>query len=727
MCVTYLQKPTRDMAQPGNIRANTPLTETQSRAHTWGVELECIFAFHRKRLEKVLQTYTEDLRPEIDEGPERAHDRILQKVKSNEFDDANQCRTKWPSWLLRVPKSDRAFRLSRKLGDHSNEVGWTFWERLQFREGEDDLKAKPVYRTYALEPLLIAQDVLSEKQLTPRIIGGKIQHYGGHLDANDFDEIFNATYHAPVRSMLFSSLEAAVLAEHKDKFKYDEWIVTRDFSVPPATQREIVAALGLPEGDRKEWNSDGVELVSKKYDYAELDVGCQKLAQYLAQFRHAGLSEPLRGTPADAEEEGDSRGTTDDLPKPTGDTVDTGQIRTWGAFDSVFAGTHVHIGLDWTLEEGVDFDFLRHFAFLLISNEQLISGLHAFRRHGKLTSFTPVDAVFTPAEVRHRTRSEYEEDRMKELAEKYISQHSIWSNQSSFMKYNKKAEGNTCQTQQDAANILFSDGTDHLEIFRMFQREMADFVPAHGVLVDLHRIANWYKYSCMSEGERAYSPLPICTIEFCQHGCTLDAEEVKHWVKFLFALVRLAEKRAKQTTDYFNVPLQPLSAYESRVEREMAKHPPVPLTMEAFCSGKNLDPDREEIDYWKARVEQYADSKQTYFATTEERRRRRRERKARFGIQLTPTERAALESAPGASEYERMTRQELLAMIKDRLGTDMGRDVDQRRIKRLNAVSKRDLVKMAVRMDTKLRADGEYIPPANADENTTGRRKALLP
>jgi len=195
----------------------------------------------------------------------------------------------------------------------------------------------------------------------------------------------------------------------------------------------------------------------------------------------------------------------------------------------------------------------------------------------------------------------------------------------------------------------------------------------------------------------------------------------------LFALVRLAEKRAKQTTDFFNVPLQPVVDYSGRVEYELAKYPLAPLTVESFCSRKNLDLDREEIDYWKARVDEYAGSKRTYFATTEERRRKRRERKARFGKRLTLTERAALEAAPDASEYERMTRQELIAMIKGRLGTDLGRDIDTRRIKRLNAVSKRDLIKMAVRMDNKLRTDGQYIPAADSDEERTDRRKALLP
>lgn len=140
--------------------------------------------------------------------------------------------------------------------------------------------------------------------------------------------------------------------------------------------------------------------------------------------------------------------------------------------------------------------------------------------------------------------------------------------------------------------------------------------PAHGALVDLSRLFKQYQYSHQSPGERD-GPPPICTIEFRQQGCTLDAVEVKRWVKSLFALVRLAEKRAKQTTDYVNVPLRN-NAYASPVEHEMAKYPSAPLPIEAFCSEKNLDLEREEIDYREARVDRYANIEQMYFATTEE-------------------------------------------------------------------------------------------------------------
>jgi len=64
---------------------------------------------------------------------------------------------------------------------------------------------------------------------------------------------------------------------------------------------------------------------------------------------------------------------------------------------------------------------------------------------------------------------------------------------------------------------------------------------------------------------------------------------------------------------------------------------------------------------------------------------------------------------PDRIEYERMNRHMLLARIKKRLGTDMGHENDVRRSKTLNAVSKKNLVKIAVRKDIRLWADGEYL------------------
>jgi len=529
-------------------------------------------------------------------------------------------------------------------------------------------------------------------------------------------ENFDKNSGAPQSHALHPGLEPALVVQRKDSLNYKKWMVTRDNSVYPATQREIIAALGLSEEDRKEWNSDGIELVSKTYHYDDIDSGCQKLARYLAQFRYVGTVKPGQRTPADSDgEEDDSAATIARWHSSTNDGMDNEM--TWGAFDTVFAGTHVHIGLDWVDEKGVDLDFLRHLSFLIISNEQLISSLHAFKRRGKLTSFTPVEDVFTP--ITQRTGSEKELARVTELKEKYVTQHCLISNESSFLAYTgslPRVGTTTPEIQQEAANFFFNPNLTTKQLFENVQKQGRGGEPYHGVLVDLHRLAKRDQWTRLSPGEREGTTPPICTIEFRQHGCTLDADEVKHWVKFLFALVRLAEKRAQQTTDYFDAPLKPAEGNSSLVEQQMAKYSTAPFTVEAFCSAKNLDLPQDEIDYWKARVDQYADSQKTYFATTEERRRRRRERKSRFGLRLTEAERQALAAAPDASQYQRMNKEELRAMIKERLGTDFGREIDERRITRLNSKRKRDLVRMAGRMDRNLRQEGTYVPDGASTE-----------
>ncbi|KAK5100775.1 hypothetical protein LTR70_001323 [Exophiala xenobiotica] len=561
-----------------DIGATTLLTHIKSHAHTWGVELEFVFAFHKKRLERVLDTYGPNRRPGLDDPENQlAHERILVTRRRNPFDDAHEGHTTWPSWLLRVPETDQAYSLSRKVG---SELACSWWKSNQYEQ-----RNKPIYRTYFLEPLLIAQDVLYKQRLRPQIVGGKVEHNADSLGgATSVHEIFRTNETVLGQHAAFPGAELAFVAQRKDSLNYKKWMLTRDYTVYPATQREIVAALGLPDQERKLWNSDGIELVSKTYHYDNIDAGCRKLAKYLAQLGYVGNVQPVGGTTADSD------GEEDDSPEDRVQWLNSAKDgmeseRTWGAFDSVFAGTHVHIGLDWTPED-FEFDFLRHLGFLLVSNEQLISSLHAFKRRGKLTSFTPVDPVFTPN--RQRTGSAEEHARTTELSEKYVSKHSIHSNESTFMVHAGNPPNTSFgspETQQKAANFFFATNLTPTQFFDAVQRQLMN-EPAHGVLVDLSRLFKHYQYSRQSPGERD-GPPPICTIEFRQQGCTLDAEEVKRWVKFLFALVRLAEKRAKQTTDSFNVSLRN-NAYASTVEREMPKYPSATLTMRriSISSGK---------------------------------------------------------------------------------------------------------------------------------------------
>lgn len=156
----------------------------------------------------------------------------------------------------------------------------------------------------------------------------------------------------------FPGAEPASVALREDSLSYKTWALMRDFTVCTATQREIVARLGLPEEERKLWNSDGIEPVSRTYHYFDIDVGCRKLTKYLKQFGHAENAQPMRDTSANSDgEEDDSSEVRVQRLNSIGGVLENDQTR--GAWDSVSAGTRVRIGLDWT-PDGVEPAFSLH-------------------------------------------------------------------------------------------------------------------------------------------------------------------------------------------------------------------------------------------------------------------------------------------------------------------------------------------------------------------------------
>ena len=63
------------------VRASTPLNSFHSQAQSWGVELEFVLAFHRERLQRVLDQYDEKRRPQIVPVSEVRHDSVLQNAR----------------------------------------------------------------------------------------------------------------------------------------------------------------------------------------------------------------------------------------------------------------------------------------------------------------------------------------------------------------------------------------------------------------------------------------------------------------------------------------------------------------------------------------------------------------------------------------------------------------------------------------------------------------------
>jgi hypothetical protein len=124
-----------------------------------------------------------------------------------------------------------------------------------------------------------------------------------------------------------------------------------DWSVPGATRPELRQHLShqIDELNRREWDSWGIESVSRKFDYGQKKDAFEEISRYLSALK--------------------------------GNTS-----RAWKAFESVWADTHVHVGLEIPPTKEVSrprvMRVLQHLAYILTSYEDLLTQLHPIHRSG---------------------------------------------------------------------------------------------------------------------------------------------------------------------------------------------------------------------------------------------------------------------------------------------------------------------------------------------------------
>jgi hypothetical protein len=371
------------------VCASTPLPSIQSRARTWGIELELVLAFHRSRLDRVLNQYAPGRRSRLVPDADIGHNEILSRAEGME---GMRHRQLWPTWLLCTRPRDEASKLAENSGINMLSLGW-----FQYRHSSYETREFTWHRTFALEPLLIAQDILFESRLRPQVIGHAIRNVHGEEVPTIYEHFRGAT--AGEGQRLFEGLGPAIIAQLKEDTDYSRWTLTRDTSLIAATQDEIQRALNLSDIEKKDWNSDGIELVSPAYSYEDIERGCRKLHRYLDKLEgsgHATVSSLVATIESDSDVDGDNSDLS--LTQYRSDGL---SHRTWATLKSPFAGSHVHIGVEWKEEEPINLAFLRHLAFLVISNEELISSLHAYKRRGTKCNYSPVDPIFTPTRDDH--------------------------------------------------------------------------------------------------------------------------------------------------------------------------------------------------------------------------------------------------------------------------------------------------------------------------------------
>jgi hypothetical protein len=238
---------------------------------------------------------------------------------------ASNRRTRWPSWALEVNETDPAWE-----GSMLRDLG--------FELDSDD----KVLRKYFLGPLLIAKYTLNEAGCKVNVVGMNWGHgtYG--------------CYTTPGGDVCVRS----------NVIDYSKWHLTDDASLIGATKGELRAALPgtVTLKNQDDWDSHGIESVTRIFDYESKPAALREMQRYLSALHYGNMTPS--SSPSNPQFSLDPRIST---------------------VPSVFAGTHVHIGFSGGEDAHVPLKVLQHLAYLLLTHEELITGLHPKHRSGVQT------------------------------------------------------------------------------------------------------------------------------------------------------------------------------------------------------------------------------------------------------------------------------------------------------------------------------------------------------
>ena len=206
---------------------------------------------------------------------------------------------------------------------------------------ENELPRCGLLRRYLMEPVVIAQDALQQNGCQSEVVGP------AKLYPNDLQGI--ATHRSP----------AEVQHAFQEELDYSEWALMGDYSLTGATKAQLLVACPgrITKANVGSWDSFGIELVSRIFQVADKEPSISEMGSYLAALEGSTTSE-------DARQDSDTHCST---------------------LNSVFAGTHVHIGFNINGVEEVReaFPVFQHLAYILISHEDLLTQLHPLHRSGE--------------------------------------------------------------------------------------------------------------------------------------------------------------------------------------------------------------------------------------------------------------------------------------------------------------------------------------------------------
>jgi DNA-binding ferritin-like protein len=276
----------------------------------------------------------------------------------------------------------------------------------------------------------------------------------------------------------------------------------------------------------------------------------------------------------------------------------------WAAFESVWAGTHVHIGLNVQANKEISqpkvMHFLQHLAYILISYEDLLTQLHPIHRSGDGPEYNAHRANSPTMRLVGETEEAQAERTAKAAVAAHRSHQELGSNAEHLATKAQRAGGAQMLTWLDMRDTLFQEKLKITEFVEMLQDSSTAEAGTHrGFFVNFANLSN----SRFNDAkDKPIKP----TIEFRQHACSLDAGEVQYWVDLLFTIVRVAKAKVMQTTKFNSRDLVDQSAnFAERGSKYRINDQWHRSTIKEFCGSDLLDLDRVECEYWEGRHQMY--------------------------------------------------------------------------------------------------------------------------
>lgn len=411
-------------------------------------------------------------------------------------------------------------------------------------------------RRYLMEPLLIAKDKLDGNGLDSNIAGW----------IYPFDEI---SFPQP------DNIDQSIML-HKEKPDYTKWTLTNDHTIIgalPSQLRTHLQGRKVPDNDIANWDSYGIEMISPVYELKKKKEAMEEIRTYLKALN----------------------------------TVDS------STFGSTWTSIHVHIGFNFEKFDDMPTLVLQHLAYILVLHEDLLSKCHPRARSGiplpkkaepeeseyidDEEDFDPNAPWELPPQPTEEELEQENENAVRAFEGEYTGVYPGAENVNSNARYlRKQLASRPAHSQDQALNdaIFKKDGTIY-DLVDVFQHKDNKGRTYRGYMYNFANLVN------LASNEASWKSIKP-TVEFRQHACALDISTLKHWVSLLEAIVRKAEKMAKESTG---------GAY---AEIEAGKYPvatgaPWPhQDMKSFCTTF-LGLSNEDGDYWQARFEKHKDDR----------------------------------------------------------------------------------------------------------------------